>query len=142
MITRTDAKKEYLLKDCDLDERSPTLRYVIRKNPHNPRWGSMKLYLHVQVEERALLVWGSEHALLEERERRQQGRERLRKEKYSRELRALRMGVRSSLYDRSHQQSTSECLAGHAFGPETALPDDQFRATCTRCGYTQTYEKM
>lgn len=49
LITRTEAKSEYLLKDCDFDKRQPPLRFVCRKNPHNERWGDMKLYLHLQV---------------------------------------------------------------------------------------------
>jgi DNA-repair protein complementing XP-A cells len=31
------------LKDCDLDKREPALRFIVRKNPHNRRWGEMKL---------------------------------------------------------------------------------------------------
>jgi hypothetical protein len=31
-----------------------------RRNPHNPGGGEMRLYLRLQVEERALKVWGSE----------------------------------------------------------------------------------
>ena len=50
LITRTEAKQEYLLKDCDLDLRQPALQFILRKNPHNPRWGDMKLYLELQVE--------------------------------------------------------------------------------------------
>lgn len=57
LITRTEAKNEYLLKDCDLDKRDPPLKCIIRKNPHNVRWGEMKLYLHLQIEKRALEVW-------------------------------------------------------------------------------------
>lgn len=57
LITRTEAKNEYLLKDCDLDKREPILKCIIRKNPHNVRWGEMKLYLHLQIEKRALEVW-------------------------------------------------------------------------------------
>lgn len=49
LITRTEAKNEYLLKDCDLDKREPVLKFILRKNPHNVRWGDMKLYLHLQV---------------------------------------------------------------------------------------------
>lgn len=49
LITRTEAKAEYLLKDCDFDRREPALKYISRKNPHNVRWGEMKLYLHSQV---------------------------------------------------------------------------------------------
>lgn len=57
LITRTEAKNEYLLKDCDFDRREPPLKCIVRKNPHNVRWGEMKLYLHFQVEKRALEVW-------------------------------------------------------------------------------------
>lgn len=49
LITRTEAKEEYLLKDCDLDKREPVLRFIVKKNPHNSRWGDMKLYLKPQV---------------------------------------------------------------------------------------------
>lgn len=57
LITRTEAKDVYLLKDCDFDRREPPLKCIIRKNPHNVRWGEMKLYLHLHVEKRALEVW-------------------------------------------------------------------------------------
>ena len=49
LVSRSDAKKNFLLKDCDLDQREPPLRCILRKNPHNPRWGDMKLYLKTQV---------------------------------------------------------------------------------------------
>lgn len=32
-----------------MDERTPPLKFIVRKNPHNPRWGDMKLYLRLQV---------------------------------------------------------------------------------------------
>ena len=49
LITKTDAVKEFLLKDYDFDRREPPLKFITRKNPHNQRWGMMKLYLRVQV---------------------------------------------------------------------------------------------
>jgi DNA-repair protein complementing XP-A cells len=49
LITKTDAKNVYLLKDCDLEKREPPLKFIMKKNPHNVRWGSMKLYLELQV---------------------------------------------------------------------------------------------
>lgn len=61
LITKTDAKTEYLLKDCDLDKREPILKYIVRKNPHNPRWGDMKLYLHVQVMTQKFNAWSLIH---------------------------------------------------------------------------------
>ncbi|KAK6018901.1 XPA protein [Ostertagia ostertagi] len=45
-----------LLKDCDLDLRKPVLRYWAKKNPHNPRYGDMKLYLKFKVVERCLEI--------------------------------------------------------------------------------------
>lgn len=49
LITRTEAKTQYMLKDCDFDMRKPPLRFISKKNPHNPRYGDMKLYLKAQV---------------------------------------------------------------------------------------------
>ena len=61
LITKTEAKKEFLLRDGDFekgerDEEFVPLKFILRKNPHNPRWGDMKLFLRMQVEERALQV--------------------------------------------------------------------------------------
>ena len=49
LIAKTEAKQLYLLKDVDFDQREPILKHLVRKNPHNPRWGEMKLYLKLQV---------------------------------------------------------------------------------------------
>lgn len=86
LITRTEAKAEYLLKDCDLDKREPTLKYIVRKNPHNPRWGEMKLYLQLQIEKRALEVWGSEENLMTEREVRDEKREGSKIKKFNKKV--------------------------------------------------------
>lgn len=137
LITRTDAKNEYLLKDCDLDKREPPLKFIVRKNPHNPRWGDMKLYLHLQIEKRALEVWGSEEALLEEKELRDEKRSASKIKKYNKQLKALRMNVRSSLYDR-----TSAATHVHTFGPETHIEEDSYTRTCTTCQFVDEFEKM
>lgn len=49
LLPRTDVKTTYMLKDEDLDVRVPPLRFYAKKNPHNPRYGHMKLYLKCQV---------------------------------------------------------------------------------------------
>ena len=41
--------QKFCLKDCDFDLRKPPLKFIVRKNPHNDRWGDMKLYLELQV---------------------------------------------------------------------------------------------
>ncbi|XP_055715502.1 DNA repair protein complementing XP-A cells homolog [Phlebotomus papatasi] len=138
LITKTDAKKEYLLQDCDLEKREPPLKYIVRKNPHNVRWGEMKLYLHVQIEKRALEVWGSEERLREEHELRDEKREKSKIKKYNKQMKQLRMDMRSSLYDK-----TSAASHTHNFGPETYNEDDDtYTHTCLTCKYTETFEKM
>lgn len=138
LITKTEAMKEYLLKDCDIEKREPPLKYITRKNPHNVNWGEMKLYLQIQVEKRALEVWGTEEALREELERREEKRIVSKSKKYLKEMKKLRMTVRSSLYDK-----TSAASHKHAFGPETYNEeDDDYSKVCTTCGFKEVFEKM
>ena len=40
---------DILFKDRDFDIREPILKFIVRKNPHNERWGDMKLYYFDQV---------------------------------------------------------------------------------------------
>ncbi|CAG9796989.1 unnamed protein product [Diatraea saccharalis] len=136
LMTRTEAKAEFLLKDCDLDARPPPLRCVRRRNPHRGG-GDMRLYLRAQLRDRALLVWGSVAGLDEERARRAQRSGRAKLKQTQRRLRALRMDVRSSLYDRSAPKHL------HEFGPETyRAADDDYERVCLVCGHRETYEKM
>ncbi|XP_012526908.1 DNA repair protein complementing XP-A cells homolog [Monomorium pharaonis] len=138
LITKTEAKQEYLLKDCDLDRREPPLKFIVRKNPHNANWGEMKLYLHLQIEQRALEVWGSEEKLLKEKEARDMKREGTKIKKFNKKIKQLRMQVRSSLYDK-----TTKASHVHEFGEDTYNEeDDTYSHTCTTCGYEDTYEKM
>jgi hypothetical protein len=53
-------------------------------------------------------------------------------------LTALRMSVRSSLYDRTNKSSHE-----HQFGPETYNEaDDTYTHACITCNYAETFEKM
>ncbi|XP_071104555.1 DNA repair protein complementing XP-A cells homolog [Haliotis cracherodii] len=137
LITKSDAKKRFLLKDCDFDQREPALKFIIRKNPHNPRWGDMKLYLETQVTDRAMEVWGDEEKLEEQHEKRDQNREKSKQKKFDKRVKELRMAVRSSLWRKdsgSHE---------HDFGEETYDEDeDMYSKTCKSCGHVMTYEKM
>ena len=49
LITKTEAKKNYVLTDVDLEKRGEPLKFILGKNPHNSRWSDMKLYLLIQV---------------------------------------------------------------------------------------------
>ncbi|XP_028831466.1 DNA repair protein complementing XP-A cells [Denticeps clupeoides] len=138
LVSRTDAKQTYLLKDCDLDKREPPLRFVLRKNPHNPRWGDMKLYLKLQVEKRCMEVWGSEEALEAARESREESREIQKQRRFNKKVKELRRTVRSSMFrkDTSAHQ--------HEYGPEELVDEEEdlYKKTCTTCGHQLTYEKM
>ncbi|KAG9259725.1 hypothetical protein AMEX_G27252 [Astyanax mexicanus] len=138
LISRTEAKHQYLLKDCDLDLREPPLRFVLKKNPHNPRWGDMKLYLKTQVVKRSLDVWGSEEALEEARESREENREVQKQKRFNKKVKELRRAVRSSMF----KKDTS--VHQHDYGPEEVVDEeeDQYRKVCKTCGHQLTYEKM
>ncbi|CAF4950603.1 unnamed protein product [Pieris macdunnoughi] len=136
LITRTEAKGEYSLKDCDLDSRPPPLLCVRRRNPHRARFAEMRLYLRVQVEQRALEVWGSHEALREEQDLRARRREQAAATHERRRLRALRMDVRSSLFDRTRDAHE------HEYGPERHNPDDDVYERACECGHLLVYEKM
>ncbi|KAK2865510.1 hypothetical protein Q7C36_001566 [Tachysurus vachellii] len=138
LISRTEAKQLFLLKDCDLDQREPPLRFILRKNPHNPRWGDMKLYLKSQVVARSLEVWGSEEALEEAQESREENREVQKQKRFNKKVKELRRAVRSSVFRKDtgvHQ---------HEYGEEELLDEDedQYRKVCKTCGHQLTYEKM
>ena len=136
LITKTDAKTQFLMKDIDFDKK-PALKFILRKNPHNARWGDMKLFLRSQVEERALEIWGDEEALQQEHEKREEKRDQAKVKKFNKKLKALRMQVRGSLYKKdisSHE---------HEYGEEVYDEDeDQYLKTCATCGHVQKYEKM
>ncbi|XP_066158137.1 DNA repair protein complementing XP-A cells homolog isoform X1 [Euwallacea fornicatus] len=138
LITKTEAKTKYLLQDCDLEKREPPLKFIKRKNPHNTHWGDMKLYLELQVESRAVEVWGSTEELEEEKDRREEKKVIAKNKKYNKKLKELRMSIRSSMYDR-----TSAGSHVHEFGVEIYNEeDDTYTRNCTTCPYVETFEKM
>ncbi|XP_063770735.1 DNA repair protein complementing XP-A cells isoform X2 [Pseudophryne corroboree] len=136
LITRTEAKKEYLLKDCDIDKREPVLKYILKKNPHNTHWGDMKLYLKLQIVKRSLEVWGTEEAIEEAKEARQENRDKMNQKKFDKKVKELRRAVRSSLWKKEasgHQ---------HEFGLEEHVEEDMYKKACITCGYELNYERM
>ncbi|XP_014780939.1 DNA repair protein complementing XP-A cells homolog [Octopus bimaculoides] len=137
LITKTDAKTKYLLNDVDLDKREPKLKFIVRKNPHNPRWGDMKLYLESQVKRRAIDVWESEEKIEAAKEAKTEKRVNMKKKKFNKKMKELRMSVRSNLWQK--QTSTHQ----HSYGEESYdEEEDMYSKTCTTCGNVMTYEKM
>uniref|UniRef100_A0A665TE92 Xeroderma pigmentosum, complementation group A n=1 Tax=Echeneis naucrates TaxID=173247 RepID=A0A665TE92_ECHNA len=121
LISRTEAKQHYLLKDCDLDKREPPLKFILKKNPHNPRWGDMKLYLKQQVEKRCLEVWGSEEALEEARETREENREVQKQKRFNKKVKGWLSRLRRNMSSQKlichskiciQSQNGGNCLSG------------------------------
>ncbi len=86
----------YLLKDCDLDSREPSLRFLRRKNPHSSRFDDMRFYLQLQVEERAVEVHGSIEKLDENQTTREKNREKLKQKRFEKKMKDLRRAVKFS----------------------------------------------
>ena len=74
LITKSEAKKQYLVMDWQLKE----LGVLERSNPRKAGWRPMQLFLARQVQQAAESRWGSAEALEAERERRRKARERTR----------------------------------------------------------------
>ena len=136
LITRTDAKTEFLLKDCDFDFREPTLKFMLKKNPHNTHWGEMKLYLRLQVEKRALEVHESEEGLEEKKELRQYNLQKTRQKNYEKKLSNLRKDARQGAKKMTefHQ---------HEYGEATYnKKKDNYFKICKTCSYKLEYEEL
>lgn len=81
---------------------------------------------------------GTEEQLIEKREEREENREKTKLKKYNKNMKQLRMEMRSSLYDR-----TSKGPHTHEYGKETYNEaDDTYSHKCEECGFIETYEKM
>lgn len=81
---------------------------------------------------------GSEERLMEERELRDEKRDKSKLKKYNKNMKELRMEMRSSLYDR-----TTKTAHTHEYGEETYHEDeDNYTHICTICGFVETFEKM
>ena len=138
LIPRTEAKKEYLLNDVDLDKRDPPLKCILKKNPHERARSDMRLYLRLQIEQRAIEVWGSEEELEAERDKRCEKQEERKHKSYFKKLKELRLTTRSSLYTRDFSSHTHEY-------DEPVLIDEEndlYEKICNSCGHKVQFEQM
>ena len=138
LMTRTDAKTNYILKDCDLDRREPPLRFISKKNPNQKfSRNDMKLYLQIQIERRALEVWGSEERLMEEIEARKE-KKIVRKEK---EFKKINLGLRREMQSTFYKKEIK--VHEHDFHNEEYDEEkDEYYKECKTCDHILYYEKM
>ncbi|KHN80391.1 DNA repair protein complementing XP-A cells -like protein [Toxocara canis] len=139
LIPRTEAKAKYMLKDCDLDLRKPVLRYISKKNPHNPRYGDMKLYLKAQLEERCLEIYESWGKFDEMKESRAAQKEERAEKSFERKIRQMRRQLRGPKEPKITKGQSHE----HSYGEEVYDEEkSEYISTCTVCGYHLSYEKF
>ena len=151
MMCKTTAQKEYLLSDRQLSRTHGGLGCLLRPNPNaqgsgRPHGGDMKLYLQAQVEALALQIWGSDEALFDEKERRQDARQakaEARKRKVADREAAARAGTnavpshkRPAATSRHHEQMTARVSHTHTFLADETYDEatDMWTKRCA-CGF-------
>jgi DNA-repair protein complementing XP-A cells len=138
LITRTLAKDKYLLTDYDLDKREPILKCIEKKNPHNQRWGIMRLYLRCQIQRLSNQIHEgkTEEKLVEREEKKAENK----RKKYEKQVEQLRLDVRTSL-----QTKRIKTIHEHVYDESNIQYDkttDMYTKTCLECGYQYQYEEM
>ncbi|PGH03599.1 DNA repair protein [Helicocarpus griseus UAMH5409] len=118
LLTKTEAKEDYLLTDPELRDEE-LLPHLEKPNPHKATWNNMMLYLRYQVEEYAFSPkkWGSPEALDAEFEKREATKKRQREAKFKSKLHDLKKRTRVDAYRRSRQAASGEGAGGH-FGDD------------------------
>jgi DNA-repair protein complementing XP-A cells len=144
LLTKTEAKEDYLLTDPELKDES-LLPHLERPNPHKTTWHNMFLYMRCQVEEYAFSEkrWGSAEALDAEFERRAAETKRRKEVKFKNKLAELKKRTKYESHKRNIKgqqggtfgQDLGDGRHVHEFGravdnPETGVPVK----TCTTCG--------
>lgn len=103
LLTKTEAKEDYLLTDPELKDEE-LLPRLERPNPHKSTWNNMMLYVRYQVEEYAFgTKWGSPEKLDEEFSRREGEKKRRKENKFKEKLQELKKKTRVEAYRRSRQ---------------------------------------
>ncbi|KAL9103712.1 MAG: hypothetical protein Q9163_001261 [Psora crenata] len=114
LLTKTEAKDDYLLTDPELKD-DELLPHLERPNPHKSTWNNMMLYLRYQVEDYAFSEkkWGSAEALDAEFEKREGERKRRKEDKFRSKLQELKKKTRVEAWRRGRQGN-----GGGEFGDE------------------------
>ncbi|GAM41871.1 hypothetical protein TCE0_042f15331 [Talaromyces pinophilus] len=145
MLTKTEAREDYLLTDPELKDEE-LLPHLKKPNPHKSTWNDMMLYLRFQVEEYAFSSrkWGSPEALDAEFERREAEKKRRREVKFKQKLTDLKKRTRVEAYRRNRQGPAGgnfgDDLGGkkkhvHEWGRQVENPETGMTVkTCVECG--------
>jgi DNA-repair protein complementing XP-A cells len=105
LLTKTEAREDYLLTDPELKDEE-LLPHLNKPNPHKTSFHDMQLFLRLQVEFYALgpRKWGSSAALDEEYEKRQKVSKERKEKKFKNKLNELKKRTRVEAYKRARLQ--------------------------------------
>ncbi|PIA91909.1 DNA repair protein RAD14 [Cercospora beticola] len=143
LLTKTEAKEDYLLTDPELKDES-LLPHIKKPNPHKSTWNDMMLYLRYQVEQYAFSEkkWGSAEGLDAEYERRTKETKDRKEKKFRNKLNELKKRTRVEAYKKARSGGGGEFgdtigngQHEHEWGrsvedPETGMT----KKACVECG--------
>merc|ERR1740130_1482244 len=155
VISKSKAKSDFLVTDTQLDGRTEDgLGSFSLPNPHDSRYGEMRLYLRTQVEEVSLRTWGSAEGLLLAQERR--SRQRIKKAAAKKRGSSVwcsdggSIGVRdtSPAAARKRGKGSKGATSApfvppheHDFFPAEECGDGLWTRQCD-CGFSESFEKI
>ena len=131
LITKSQGRNEYLLTDEELADSS-LLPSITRKNPHNPRWSDMKLYLRKQVLAFAIQKYGSAALLQSAKDGRSDNRVDRKSKKFLKALNELRSKTRVEKKSKSSRLDTATASHRHSF----------IDGKCSHCGLAVQIEEL
>ncbi|KAJ2512226.1 DNA repair protein rad14 [Coemansia sp. RSA 1939] len=138
LLTKTEAKDDYLLTDSELRDRD--LFPVWEKpNPHKSTWNNMLLYLRRDLETFAIKKWGSLEKLDEEFENRAQTKRERKELKYKKAVAELRRRTRADEWEKRRRERLHlEKEHEHVF----ESTDDCSQQKCSVCGLVIEVEEF
>eukprot|EP01134_Creolimax_fragrantissima_P007014 CFRG7014T1 len=135
LVTKTTAKKEYLLTDGDLENRDYSLPYITMANPGGTSYARMKLYVRMQVEELSFKRFGGEAGLDLEIQKRQEAKLKGQKAKYKKQINELKRTTLTKI----HRMERHE----HEWGvPVHDSATDMSQKKCNTCGVVVEFCSM
>ncbi|ORY99263.1 DNA repair protein RAD14 [Syncephalastrum racemosum] len=137
LITKTEAKEDYLLTDPELRDRE-LLPHWLKPNPRKPMWSNMMLYVREMVEEYAFKKWGSAEGLDAEYERREKQKKDKKDKKFKEKLADLRRRTMTSTWERKRQEGPHQ----HVFGDPVEDEHGVTVQTCEECGLAVESEEF
>jgi DNA-repair protein complementing XP-A cells len=143
LLTKTEAKEDYLLTDPELRDET-LLPRMTKPNPHKSTWNDMMLFMRFQVEEYAFSdkKWGSAEKLDEEFERRLKETKERKEKKFKNKLNELKKRTRVDAYKKGRAGGGGEfgdqignVKHEHEWGRSVENPETGMsKRSCIECG--------